>query len=234
MTKSRSQNNVTRLKKPQKVQHAFRGVREPLLAVYSSKTVQSLTPVNGTVTVTGTLCPEGLVGVGYSTSLPGFQSQTMEDCHLAWLYNQSGNFGYYRVTRAKLVFVGNAGSAITGTLNLFGSRDALDVGTGINTAYMQGTGSKSFDLASSSAKELSLNLPVDSSWKKVSKYLTVPGNVNPFTSTATGFVNANSVGDLAFSSFAAQIVSGPNQNCGSLFLDYDVEFKDPMSVSMNA
>jgi len=235
MVKPRSQNNVMKAsKKAPKIQHAFRNIREPILSNYGLSTVMSLTPVSGSVTVFGSLNPVGLQSVYYNSSNSTYQQQGMEDPHLRWLASQAINFGSYRVTRAKLVFIGNAGSTSTGTLNLFGSKDPLDAGTGINTAYMQGNGCRSFDLAASSVKELSLNLPVDPTWKKVSKFLTVAGNNAPFTGPVTGFVNVNSVGDLCFSSFAAQIVSGPNQNCGSLFLDYDVEFKDPMALSMNA
>jgi hypothetical protein len=110
----------------------------------------------------------------------------------------------------------------------------MDTGVALATAYVQGKNAKVIDLATLSRSESSLQLPVDSSWKKVTNLTTVPGNNVPFIGNAQTLISVNSVNDLCFSSFSYQVIGGPASTViGNFFLDYDVEFRDPESQSVN-
>lgn len=226
--KTKPQNNISKSRKTTKMQHMFRGIREPLVNNPTDKQVISLTTTSNNYTsLSLVLTPIGLMSVKLSSTV--FTAVKSDDPHLMWLNTNAQNFGYYRVTRAKLVFIGNSGSTTSGTLNLFGSADPADSTSNIQTAFLAGPGAKSFDLASTASKEASLTIPVDSSWKKVSQIL-----MRPAMSDSTIITPFNSLGDLSFATIQAQVVGVPlNTNLGNLFLDYDVEFKDPLSVSMN-
>lgn len=202
----------------------------------TTNTVGTLVTPSGqtTVTLNMVLAPMAINSVGLNSANTGFQPLQVQASHLKWLMNTSGNFGYYRVTRARLIFVGNQGTTTAGSLNLFGTKDSMDLTAGINTAYMSGNSAKTFDLSQAGSREIALNLPVDSAWKKISSTVATPASTLPFTGNSTGFVNVNSIGDLSFCSIAAQVTGGvQSTNYGTLFIDYDIEFKDPMSSVLN-
>lgn len=214
-------------KRVTKIQHAFRGIREPLVDSPSSRVVVKIVSgTDGTASLGIVLSPLGLQSVKLSSTV--FTNFIVAAPRLQWLYNNAQNFGMYRVTRAKLVFVGNTGSTTSGTLNMFGSADPAD-SDNINTAFVQGPNSRSYDLAQASSKELSIMVPVDTTWKKCSAILSSPSSTD-----STVFIPYASVADLAFGVIQVQAVSAPaSTNLGNLFLDYDVEFKDPMSLALN-
>jgi len=214
--------------------HKFTGIRETILANVTGNVVfPVISNASGTTNGCVPLNTGGLTSVAISGST--FVVSTVDPAHLKWLQNQSANFGSFRVSRAKIIFVGNVGSTATGTLNIQGFKDVLDSGLALSTAFVGGNNGKVFDLASSSAKELSINLPVDSSWKKVSSNVAVPANLLPFSGVVGGIAIVNSVNDLCFSSFAYQVTGAPaSVSLGTFVLDYDVEFSQPESYLLNA
>lgn len=232
---NQTKNNVRKSRKGPRIQHLFQGIREPLLTNTGDNSVAFLsTGADGNGSFTSVLSPAGLATVAISGS--SFVNQGVENPHLKWLNNQSGNFTHYRVTRCKLIFVGNLGTTVTGQVNVFASADVMDAGIGINTAFVSGPGAKTFDLATAGGKEQVLNLPIDSSWKKVSSKLAVPANMAPFQlGTVGGIIPVNTANDLAFVAFSLQCVGGPVSatRLGVFFIDYDVEFKNPLSHAMN-
>jgi len=152
------------------------------------------------------------------------------------LYNRAVDFQWYRVTRAKFVFVGSVASNAIGMINLAAYSDPFDATNSPSTAVTSSGSTRSFDLANASAKELSVPVPVDSSWKKCSSVLTIPGNIFPFVGQDAGSLAVvNTVGDLTFgcvsASWSTSLTSG---EIGRFFLDYDVEFKGPIDASINA
>lgn len=155
--------------------------------------------------------------------------------HLRWLNNQARNFGAYRVLWANVKLVGNVGSTTVGTIILAGFKNAVDTNTALQLAYVSGTNCKSFDISSASGRELSVPLPVDTSWKKVSSVLAVAGTNVPFAGNSGMLVPVNSVDDLAFASLSYAVVAGPvSTNIGQLAIEYEIEFRDPISSALNA
>lgn len=153
---------------------------------------------------------------------------------LRGLYNRAVDFQMYRVTRAKLVFVGNVGSTSTGILTLCGYTSAYDVANTTGVAQISGANTRVFDLASSSSKELSVPVPVDTSWKKVSSILSTAGVSPPMFGQSDSIVPAATVDDLAFCSISYAVSNGgASSTVGYLFLDYDVEFKGVIDAGVN-
>lgn len=215
---------------------AFRGVRDPVVVNASAVTPAVYTMnTDGAGAFSGTVSfsPLGLAGVVYTVPSPNTPGTviiptytTFTSPTLPWLYNQSRGFERYRVTRAVAIWVSSVGSTVSGRLMLDSSTDYADAATinGISTS----TGGKVFDLASGAVREFRHAMDVDSSWKKVSSAVSMVG-----VSTSS-VVTVNTVNDLQFSTLFVVITGGPtNTNCGSLFVEYDVEFKDPISFGAN-
>jgi hypothetical protein len=215
--------------------HKFTNVRELVLTNASGNLAFTAATSSTGVAFGGlALNPLGLVSVSLSGA--AFVTTNIDAPHLRWLSNQAANFGMYRVTRAKIVFVGNVGSTASGTLNLQGFTDGLDAGVTLSTAFVGGQNGKIYDLAAvASGREISVPIPVDSSWKKVSSSLVLVGGTLPFTSgTSTSFTPTNTVNDLGFGGFSYQITGGPvSATVGNFMLDYDVEFSRPMNAQLN-
>lgn len=224
-------------KQKMQVQHAFRGVRDVLVedaSVVGSKPVPLTTGAQGTVSYNGFLSCSGMntVPLGAATASYANTVYLVTPPRMNWLLNTSKNFGSFRVTRANLVFIGNVGSTATGKVVMFASRDVVDVSQNISVSTSQG--GKVFDLASAATRELRIPMPVDPSWKKVTNVTCVRGDSYPWGGDASSVIQINSVNDLIFSAFAVTVVGGPaNADIGSLLVEYDVEFRDPISISIN-
>lgn len=243
--KNSNQQNMPkgRKTKTRSTNHSFQGLREALLLTGPGGTPGSVaSPVVQTVSNTQynsawVLAPCGLtstqvVANAYTRGTPG----NICSPPLRGLYSRAIDFQWYRVTRAKLVFVGSVSSNIGGIISMAGYSDPFDVTNITLTATVSGPSTKTFDMASASTKELSIPVPVDSSWKKCSSVLTVPGDVYPFVAAnSSALAVVNSVSDLAFGavSIAWQTDAPANTNLGRIFLDYDVEFRGPIDFGIN-
>jgi len=230
--------------KARSANHSFHGLREALLAPEPGGSPgTTAAPIGQTVANVQynnawVLAPLGLTSTqlgasSYTRGSPG----NVCGPPLRGLYNRAVDFQWYRVTRAKLVFVGSVSSTIAGTIALAGYSDPFDVTNITLSATVSGPSTRTFDAASASTKELSVPVPVDSSWKKCSSILTIPGDVYPFTGANPGSIAVvNTVSDLAFGavSIAWQTDAPANTNLGRIFLDYDVEFRGPIDASINA
>jgi len=237
VTKSRKSNTMK--------QHVFRGIREVVCVDAISSAALSIVQLPGTTSATAfvTFSPLGLSTSAMTVSgsnvvVSGTQTNLVAPS-MRWLYNTSQNFGKYRVTRATVSFVGNVGTTTTGQLVVTGFKDVFDATTTPQVAYATGPNARVFDLASSGSKELKIPIPVDSSWKKVSKILSVNGTVTPFLGFSNQVVSVNTVNDLAFGAMTAQLVGAPSNSgssnivVGTFFIDYDVEFGEPESSFLN-
>lgn len=210
--------------------------------VTNSVTTLQVAANSTTATVTKALSPIGVTAPALNANASNVIVSTGTQAYvinpgLKWLANTAINFGAYRITRATLVFVGSVGTTYTGQLIVAGFRDVMDANVVPQVAYAVGKGAKVFDIASSGSKELKLALPVDSAWKKVSAVLSTAASVIPFNGNTNQLVNVNTVNDLCFAAFSAQVVGAPllsaANTVGTFFLDYDVEFKDPESLVVN-
>jgi len=243
----KNNNNKKTVSKRVVTNHAFRGCKEALLVVGTgganpgTNVFVAASDSTGAGRCSWVLAPVGLttatlasglfnIGGTFNTVTPPLRN----------LYNRAVNFQWYRVTRAKLIFVSNQGSTIAGQLALYSYTDPMDISSGTYAAQISSQSTKVFDLASGTSREMSIPVPVDSSWKKVSAMLTFPASAYPFAlPTASGVVVANTVTDLAFAGVGASWY-GVNlngaaavTNLGSFFIDYDVEFKAPIDPLIN-
>lgn len=226
--------------------HAFLGVRDALLmpapgSAPSAGTFTVGTDSGGNSNNAWVFCPLGLTSVtlGASSYTAGTAGNVLAPS-MRTLFNRALDFQWYRVTRAKVVFVGNVGSTVTGILTMSGYTDPSDVNAVTFQTYVSSQSTKSFDLASSSSKELSIPIPVDSTWKKVTTNLSVPGNVYPFNAANAGSIAVlNTVTDLAFGAFGYYLAgyssggTATATNVGTFYIDYDVEFKGPIDAAVN-
>jgi len=183
------------------------------------------------------LCPVGLTSaLRNSTSYTAGTTGNVVGPPLRGLWNKAVDFQWFRVTRAKFVFTGAIGSTATGSITLAAYTDPADVSRITYSTYVSGSSTKTFDLASaSSGRELSVNVPVDSSWKRVSSLLSVPGNTYPFAAVdATSVANVNTVADLSFGAVTLNVAGAPFTTfLGNAFLDYDVEFRGVIDSALN-
>lgn len=231
--------NGKRSSQKTKIQHKFVGIREVVLSSVSSKAQLPLTTnASGVLGTACALCPIGLT-TAVLTSGAFNQPANLGNCdppHLTWLYSQAINFDYYRITNLRLQIVGNVGSTTSGTLNVFTTRDMADLGAplGLQTVFV-GSSGRSVDVASLAVRPSTIPMVTDTSWKKVSSILNLPGNGAGFgTGTNTSLINVNSLNDLCFSGFIIQVVGGPaNASIGTIQVIYDVEFRDPINVALN-
>lgn len=209
-------------------------MREPILTDVATSAVYSATTgSSGVASGQMVLTPLGLASASIVSGTPG-DNAPVDNPHLRWLNTQALNFGSYRVLRAKLIFVAGIGSTTSGTIAMAGYKDASDSNVGLATAYTVGPYAKMFDLASGSTqRELSINLPVDTSWKKIGRALMVLGNSIPYVGANSVIVPVNTVNDLSFTTFGWQIVGAPaNTPIGAFFLDYEVEFREPQAQAV--
>lgn len=234
---------VKKQTKTKQSNHTFKNCRDAFLIPAarvgtSSNILLATTDANGNGNFATVLAPLGLTSstLGASSYSAGTLGNMLGP-PLRGLYNKAVDFQWYRVTRAKFVFVGNVGSTTTGNITLAAYTDPTDVTATPSAAYSSGRSNRTFDLASSSNRELSVPVPVDSAWKKVSSLLNEPGNIYPFTAASAGTLAIiNTVSDLSFGSVTYLITGAPASatNLGSCFLDYDIEFKGVVDASINS
>lgn len=212
---------------------AYRNVRDPITtnALSASPAMFSATTNSlGAWSNQFILAPLGVNGVVIVSAAAGspstFQSASIFSPLLPWLYNTSRNFERYRVTRAVLIFVSNVGSTTTGQLMMDTTTDSQDLTTPATASTS--SGGKVFDLATASSKELRFQCDVDSSWKKVSNQTYATYNTNTLSI-------GNSVNDLLFTCPVLAINGGPASTAvGNFYVEYDVQFRDPISFAANA
>lgn len=236
VTKSRKSNTMK--------QHVFRGIREVVCIDAAASAALNMTLAPGATSSVAfvTFSPLGLSTPALTVSGSNVivaSPQPIVAPSMRWLFNTAQNFGKYRVTRATVSFVGNVGTTTSGQLVVTAFKDVFDANITTQVAYATGSNARVFDLAASGSKELKIPIPVDSSWKKVSKVLAVNGNTTPFLGFTNQLVNVNTANDLAFGAMTAQVVGAPansgtsNTIIGTFFIDYDVEFGEPESSSLN-
>jgi hypothetical protein len=155
--------------------------------------------------------------------------------HLKWLLGACQNFGMYRITRATLCFVSAVGTDTTGTLLVTGFRDVSDVQLPTQAAYQNGKHAYAYPVAEAGVKEIRMPLPIDNTWHKATYTTALRANTNlPWSGTNTQLAYISTVDDLCFTSFSYLVQNAPNAtNIGNFFVDYDVEFGDPQSLSLN-
>jgi len=235
-----AKSNITKPQKRSsaKIQHKFVGIRETLVTDSISKAVIVATSnSSGTANLVVPISPVGLTSSVLASGVyTAGTAANVEPPHLLWLGSQATNFDYYRITNPRLVITGAQGSTTSGTVNVFTTRDMSDLGStaGLQTAYV-GSSGRTFDLASLANKAVTIPMVSDTSWKKVSMMLNVPGNSPQFRSGTSGMlVNVNSANDLCFTGFSLQVLSAPaNTTVLTLQMVYDVEFRDPLNVALN-
>lgn len=222
--------------------HRFTNLREVLLTPGPGKN-PSQSPLvltaaaDGTATLSQILTPVGLTSstLGPNQAYVSGTYGNVTGPALRGLYNKAIDFGMYRVSRARLIFVGGVGSTATGQITLAGYSDPYDVAIVTAQVFVSGPNTKTFDLASSSSKELSVPIPVDSSWKKVSSILTVPGNGYPFKAADSSSIAViATVADLSFGAVSISATgTDASKQLGTVHIEYDVEFKDPIDFALN-
>lgn len=213
--------------------HIYRQVRDIVCNDVANNLVHSVsTNASGTASSAFILHPKSLISVTLSGTT--FEPVTVDPPHLPWLHNAGNNFARYRILNAKLVFVGSVGSTATGTIVLATFTNSIDANSALQLAYAQGNYVKTFDLARASGKELVVPMPVDSSWKNISSALLGPGSTHPFSSSQSSIVPYSTVDALCFGAFSYTVVGAPaSATLGQFFIVYDVEFKDPIALSLN-
>lgn len=207
--------------------HVYRGIRDPLVADATAATMAPLALAAGAeIGNSYILSPLGIQGLSWSTSANPATATSVPP-RLPFLFSTARNFQQYRITRAILVFVSSQGSTATGRISLSGSADSADNATAAAAMQFGMVNAKQVDLGSGASREARYQLPVDASWKKVSS-TTLAG-------LGAAYVAVNTVNDLSFSTalFNATGTSGTG-NIGALYIEYDVEFKDPITSLGNS
>lgn len=165
------------------------------------------------------LCSIGVTGWNTTTSA---RVQIVSPA-LPWLYNTSRNFGSFRITQANLVVVGNLGANIPGSGFVHSTRDYSDTGTSVGTIAAGGI---IFELAGLAARNKVIPLQIDNSWKKITSETTKVENA--------ALVSVNSINDLLFTSIIWGVTGAPaTAGCFTMYVEYDVEFANPMSLGLN-
>jgi len=228
-------------KQVSRTSHVFRGCRDALQPNTPSSSpattgLNVTTASNGTTNYSGILCPLGLTSVILVSGVfnnPSSGGNVLPPT-LRGFFNKATGFQMYRVTRAKLVFVGSVSSNTTGNITMCGYTDPIDVSSIAYAPLSSGPGTRTFSLASAATKEVSVPIPVDSTWKKVSGDLTTVSNTYPFSGSSAGFIPLATVADLSFGAWAVFVTGASASSVvGSLYVDYDVEFKSPIDSAVN-
>ncbi len=200
-----------------------RNVADPVLDDASGAQNVVIMQSNSSGVANTTICfaPLGIYGVNSST----FAQALFAAPHLPWLYNTSKNFDMYRITRAVLVVSSNLGSTATGDIAIFSSPDASDSATGPLAGVM--TGGNNIAVAALAAKNWRVPLNIDTSWKKVSR-TTIAANGSTLVASST-------IDDLMLCQMNVAIAGAPpSANVCQFYIEYDVEFKGPVSIGANA
>jgi len=203
-------------------------------ATSSSPTAVALvSDASGNASLTYALSPLGIKGLSGVSSAGGvaFSSTQFYSPYFPFLYNQARNFERYRVLNATFIVVGNVGSTATGRIVIDSSTDMADNTSAVTVGTS--TGGTVFDLASLATREKRVQLDVDTSWKKVSaETFNVVNNLGTALPVSTG-------NDLSFTSVYISLVAATQAGslgaftAANFFLEYDVEFRDPISFGVN-
>jgi hypothetical protein len=221
--------------------HVYLGLRDNLTTPQAGSTppttvLDLLTNSSGSLSVGVVFTPLGLTstGLGASSYTQGGTGNVLAP-NLRGLFSKAADFQMYRVTRARLVFITGVSSNTTGSITLSGYTDPFDIANTSSAITVSSVNTKAFPLSQAAVKNPSIPIPVDSSWKKVSSILNVPGNVFPFNGANAGLlVNVNTVSDLSFGAVFIRILGAPSStSVGTCYLDYDVEFKNPIDSGVN-
>lgn len=222
--------------------HLFTGCRDAITYVAGQSSTPGTaayyltTSTGGNVSYGTSLSPMGLGAATYSSSTyAGAIQGNVANPLLRGLYNRSQDFQWYRVLRAKFVFVGSVGSTTSGTITLAGYADPGDVSNPTIQGLTSGPGTRTFDLSNSATRELSVPIPVDTAWKKCSWVLSQPGAAPPFTGSSTStIVPLSTVSALCFAGVSLSVTGAPaSTTMGFMYIDYDVEFKTPIEPTLN-
>lgn len=187
------------------------------------------TDSSGSVAIQNALAPLGINGLAILSAASGspvsFSQSTVATPALPWLYNTARSYERYRVVSATLVFISNVSATTAGRVMLDSSTDYSDTLT--PPYFGTSAGGKVYSLASAANKELRLNMDVDSSWKKVSKITN--------TAYASGVTAPiSTMNELLFTNYIVAVQGAPvNTNVGTLSIEYDVEFRDPIAFAAN-
>lgn len=195
--------------------------------------VSLVSDTSGNASLTYALGPLGVYGLTAAvvSGAINFTNTQYFSPNFPFLYNQAKNFERYRMLNATLVVVGNVGSTATGRVIVDSSTDMADNVSPITIGTS--TGGTVFDLATLSGKEKRVPLDVDSSWKKVSSQ-----TFNVFNSS-TLVVPVSSGNDLIFTNVYISLVAATQAGslgvftAANFFLEYDVEFRDPIAYGVN-
>lgn len=237
--KNNTKGGVNR-KRVAPVQHRYNQCRDAIMVPGAGAT-PGVTAFTVTSNASGAssgsfpLSPVGLTGVRVvSGALAVGATGNICAPLLRGLYNKAVDFQMYRILRAKVVFVGAIGSTTSGALTLCGYTDPLDTSNSTSPATISGPSTRVFDLANSSSREISVPIPFDPSWKKVGHILSTVGVSVPFVGGSDMLVSVNSVQDLCFAGVTYYVSGAPASTAlGSLYVDYDVEFKGVIDSSIN-
>lgn len=226
----------TKSKGQPKPQHVFRRIRDPMVSNAASSSpspVSLVSDATGNGSLTYTLSPLGIKGLSGSVtgSVVGFDTALFYSPYFPFLYNQARNFERYRILNATLIVVGNVGSTATGRIIVDSSTDMADNTSPVTIGTS--TGGIVFDLASLATRDKRIQLDVDTSWKKVSAQTF---NIVNGLGTALAVSSGN---DLSFTSIYISLVAATQAGslgvftAANFFLEYDVEFRDPISYGVN-
>lgn len=242
---SKNNNNKT---KRVVVNHAFKNCRDALTVPSGGSATPSQTVFTAASDTTGAgrigwiLAPIGLTattsdGTGIVKNGPPCNLLTPP---LRGLFSKAVDFQWYRITRAKLIFVSNQGSTIAGQITLSAYTDPSDVAVGTYGAQLSSVSTKTFDLASAVSKEITIPIPVDSAWKRSSSILSVVGNSFPYQASGPNTsVIINTVADLVCGAIGVSWYgvslngTAAVTNLGVFYVDYDAEFKGPIDQFVN-
>lgn len=222
---------VAKKKTGQRPNHIFRGIRDPVVldASTGSPAIQSVTSDgSGNYASDQSITPLGVrAPIGSVPSTGGtvtWSYTTVQGAKHPWLYNQARNFERYRILRYVLIFVSNVGANVTGQVALNSSVDVTD--TTSTWASSASTGGRVFDLSTAATREQRLNCDVDTTWKKVTN--------TTFVVASNALMVTSSVNDLVATNWFVNVSGAPASTpLGSLYAEYDVEFRDPISYGVN-
>jgi len=218
---------------PSSKTHVYRRIRDALVsnAAIGGSAIDATTNGAGVYNTNLIFSALGIYGSRLETTGEaepvGFSQVLYSAPHLPWLYHTAQNFQEYRILSATFIVKPILGSNTTGVVALLSDSDAMDVA---NNSLDLGTmsGGTAGPLKSNEIRHV---CRVDSSWKKSSSNLfqTVDGT------TAAVLLPFNTVNDMCFTSVFVNVTSAAVSSVVlRMFMEYDVEFRRPMSLLLNS
>jgi len=238
---SQKKNTTKRSKPVQRSQglvKAFKGVTEVLVTDANSVGSPPLLVQTASGSTQGdlqfTLGPRQIICPQFTTngSAVSINAYTVETCHLPWLQNTATNFKEYRVLRAVARLIPeNISSSSTGKLMMISSKDYQDcLNASVPSAVSQMAGGRTISCAQLVSKDFRVPLTVDSNWKVVTSNSATALN----SGTKGVLIATSSINDMSFTN-GNVYVTGFSQGtvACSVAVEYDVEFRGPISSSVN-